>query len=242
MIEVKTASPDNQIEIRMSGRVTQTEYEATLIPALEKALGHTDHLRVLAIVDEGFTGFDLGAAWADTKMGLAHWRGFDRAALATDSAAMSLATRAFAPIMPCPVRVVPLAQVAEARAWLREAFGSIHVRDLGGPAIEVTLHGKPDPEDYARTSDRLDAHIKAHGDLRLLLDMRAFEGWQGLSALAAHFRIARSHIGQASRVAMVGDKGWQHMAERVGRHIVHADMRYFDGAAHDDAVAWIKGP
>ena len=239
MIELQQTSAPDQIEIRFSGHVSQSDYDSDLVPAIEKALTDCDQVRVLAIFDDGFKSFDMGAAWADTKMGLSHWRGFDRIAIATDSSWISIGTRALAPLFPCPVQVFSTSETEAARRWLRESLGSIHLTELGGKAIQLKLLGKLDPDAFRRAGEGLSAHIREHGGLRLMLDLREFDGWLGISALGAHLNVVRAHVGQAERIAMVGNKAWQHMAERAASKILSAETQFFDAENYEAAKAWL---
>jgi hypothetical protein len=239
MIEhLATRSPD-QIEFRFSGDVKQSDYETTLIPAVETALETQDTIRILVIFDESFSGFDLGAAWSDTKMGLSHWRGFDRVAVATDLGWLKIAMQGFAPLAPCPVRSFPLDQADDARRWLRESLGAVHITDLGGRAIQVQLLGQLDPDAIRAAEGELDRHISERGGFRLLLDLREFDGWQGVSALGAHFHLVRTHAGDADRIAVVGDKTWQNMAQRMAGRILDVPTQFFEPAQMEAAKVWL---
>jgi hypothetical protein len=239
MIEILPTTETDQLEFRLSGHITQAEYEAALVPAVEAALAKHDRVRVLVILDTGFTGLDMGAAWADTKMGLSHWRGFDRVAVVTDSSWIRVGTRAMAAIFPCPVQVFPAAELAAARDWQRAALGSINVAGLGGNAVQVAFHGKLAPEFYETLGPVLDAQIKDHGSLQLLLDLRDFDGWQGLSALGAHLKLARTHVADLQRIAVVADSAWVHMTERVIGGVVKAETKFFSADAFEAAKAWV---
>jgi hypothetical protein len=239
MIELLPTASTHQLEFRFAGKVTQSDYDAVLVPAVKEALGEHDRIRVLAIMDEDFTGFDMGAMWADTQMGLSHWRGFDRVAVVTGKNWMTVGVRAFAPLAPCPLKAFDLSETDEARRWLRESLGTVHLKELGGGAVQVQLLGKLDPEAIANASESLSAHIREHGGFRLLLDLREFEGWQGLSALGAHLGLVRDHSGDAQRIAVVGKKGWQHMAQRVAGQVLRAETQFFDADQFDAAKSWV---
>ncbi|WP_323781286.1 STAS/SEC14 domain-containing protein [Leisingera sp.] len=239
MIDIDTQMDGSLIEIRMSGRIRGEDYEATVVPAVEAALKEHDRIRVLAVVDEGFEGFDLSAAWADTKLGLGHWRGFDRCAVAADQSWVKTAIRVAAPLLPCPVQVFASDEADEARRWLRESLGAVHVTDLGGSCLQIKLMGKVDPEVYERAGRELDEKLREREGFRLLLDLTEFDGWQGLSAMAAHFRLARTHVGLLDRAAVVGDKGWQHMAQRIAGRILDAETRFFPSDEAGSAKTWL---
>ncbi|WP_170788874.1 SpoIIAA family protein [Ruegeria lacuscaerulensis] len=239
MITVHTSSDGAQIEVELSGEVTSTDYSETLVPAIESALAEHENVRLMAVVQPEFKGYDLGAAWSDTKLGLSHWRGFDRIAVVADQGWVQTSTRLAAPIMPCPMQVFELADIEEARRWLRESLGSIHVTDLGGPCVQISLLGKLDPDEYQKAGAHLDDLLRDKTGFRLLIDLSAFDGWRGLTALAAHFRLASGHIGRLDRAAIVGDKAWQHLAQRVASHVLGARTQFFPAEEIDNAKTWL---
>lgn len=239
MITVHTNSDGALIEVELSGEVTSADYTDTLVPAIEAALSEHDSIRLLAIVQPEFKGYDLGAAWSDTKLGLGHWRGFDRIAVVADQGWVQTSIRLAAPILPCPVQVFELADQEAARRWMRESLGSIHVLDLGGPCVQISLLGKLDPDEYKQAEADLDALLQNKPGFRLLIDLKEFDGWQGLSALAAHFRLASRHIGQLDRAAIVGDKSWQRIAQRVASHVLGTRTQFFPSEDMDNAKTWL---
>ncbi|SLN44271.1 hypothetical protein ROA7450_02141 [Roseovarius albus] len=240
MIKIETQVDGALLEVQMTGKIVSSDYEETLVPAIETALSYHDTIRMLVIAGDDFEGYDLSAAWADTKLGLSHWRGFDRVAVVTNKGWMRSSIRLFSPVFPCPVQVFALDTLEDARRWLRESLGTIHVIDLGGPAVQVSLIGDVDPEAYQRAEGDLDARIREREGFRLLLDLTEFTGWQGLSALRAHFALAREHAALPDRVAIVGNKGWQHLLQRVAGHFLNAESQFFDGVEMDAAKAWLK--
>ena len=239
MITVHKNSDGALIEVELSGEVTSADYASSLVPAIESALAEHDTVRLLAIVGEEFKGYDLGAAWSDTKLGLSHWRGFDRIGVVADQGWVQTSIRLAAPILPCPVQIFEMSELEAARRWLRESLGAIHVTDLGGPCVQISLLGKLDPEDYKQAGRDLDALLAQRDGFRLLIDLREFDGWQGLTAIAAHVRLAGGHIGLLDRAAIVGDKAWQRMAQRVASHILGARTEFFASDEIENAKSWL---
>jgi len=238
MIRIETGA-GNQLEMHLTGQVTQGDYDSVLIPAIEAALKEHDAIRVLGVVDEAFTGYDVGAMWADSKLGLTYWRGFDRLAVATDKGWIRMAVRAFAPLMPCPVQVFPLSEAEQARRWLRESLGAVHILDLGGPSLQVRLMGRPDAADFANAERDLDARLRERDGFRLLLDLREFDGWQGLGAIAGHFSLVREHAGLVQRAAVVGKHDWQKLGQRIAGRFLNAESQFFRGEEFEAAKTWL---
>jgi hypothetical protein len=72
-----------------------------------------------------------------------------------------------------------------------------------------------------------------------MLDLREFDGWSGLAAMGNHLSLVRDHRRVPVRIAIVGDKAWQKMGERVMSRFVNARTKFFDAGDYDGAVAWI---
>ncbi len=197
-------------------------------------------MRLLVVMESGFGDFTLGALWDDARMGLKHWRGFDRVAVVTGSTGVKRTIKAFSVAIPCPVMVFPPDQTEEARRWLSESLGAIHQTDLGDGVLHLALLGKVDAAVYEAEAEDLNAFIRANDRFRLLLDLREFDGWQGLGAVGEHLRMVRDRVALLDKAAIVGDAGWQKMAVGVGRRILGKEAEYFDGDRFDAAVAWLK--
>jgi stage II sporulation SpoAA-like protein len=241
MMKMTDTGSGHQLEVHLTGKASKVDYDTVLIPAVEAALKDHDRLRLLFVIDQGFTGYDVAAMWADTKLGVSFWNGFERLAVVAQSGWITVAVRAFAPLMPCPVKVFALDEVDEARRWIRESLGAVHIRDLGGPALQVQLMGRPDADDFDQAEGDLDARLRQREGFRLLLDLREFDGWQGLSAIAGHFTLAREHAPLAQKVAVVGRSEWQKLAQRVAGRFLNAQSRYFTDEEFEAAKTWLTG-
>jgi hypothetical protein len=68
-------------------------------------IGTHDRIKALLVFGEGFEGYDLAAVWDDARLGLRHWRGFERIAVVSDVGWLRTAVRAIGVAMPCPVRL-----------------------------------------------------------------------------------------------------------------------------------------
>ncbi|MEO8215568.1 MAG: STAS/SEC14 domain-containing protein [Acidobacteriota bacterium] len=118
MITLLPNLPENTIGISASGRVSGADYEAVLIPAVETALEKHKKLRLIYELSDDFTGFTAGAMWDDMKLGMAHLTAWERVAVVTDVSWIANAANMFRFVMPCPVKIFPLKDRAEAEAWI----------------------------------------------------------------------------------------------------------------------------
>lgn len=241
MIEVKTTGHDGLYEVHLTGVVTDTDYQDTLVPALDAAIKEHDRISVLVLFGEDFKDFTLGAMLDDARMGLRHWRGFDRLAVVTDKTWIRRTVTGLGLLMPCPVHVFPLAEADDARRWLSESLGAIHQIDLGDGVLHIQLRGQLDSSVYAAETEDLNAFIRANDRFRLLIDAREFDGWQGLGAVFEHLRIVRDHYRLIDRAALVGKAGWQRLGERALRGLSGAETKFFMPDAFEEAKVWIKG-
>ena len=239
MIETMSGLPDGTLGFSFQGHITAQDYERVLTPALDRALVQHDHLKLLAQLGPAFQGYDLGAAWADGREALRHWDGFERLALVSDVAWVPTAMAAFSLVMPCPVRVFANADFDEARRWLEESLGTMHL-DRQGDVVEVQLLGTLEARDYERIETDFNAELVGIDGVRLLLDLRQFDGWAGLGALAGQLALVRDHRRAMRRVAVVGNRTWQVLAEKLVSRFVDAETRFFEGADHALAETWVR--
>ncbi len=238
MIKLKQTASTQQLEVTLSGDVTANDYQSVLAPGIAAALEENDCVRLLVTVEDDVS-YDFGAAWSDLKLGLSHWRGFDRVAVVSNLDWVSNSIAVVAPFAPCPVQKFKLAEVEDARRWLRESLGALHLQDLGEHLIHIQLMGKLDPENYESRLEDINELLKGADGCKLLLDLREFEGWEGLSALSAHLHFALGHAPNFEKIAIVGNHAWQRMAERVGKRILRKEVKFFEQDHFDDARNWL---
>ena len=239
MIEKLATSHDNVLELRIAGVVSEEDYKKVLIPALDEAIEAHERIRALIRLESDLKEFTLGAMMQDGKLGLKHWNGFDRVAVVADDSVMTKTIRAFSVMYPCPVMVFPLDDEDGARRWLTESLGAIHQTDLGDDVLHVQLLGKLDAAVYEEEERDLNAFIHNHDRFKLLLDLREFDGWQGLGAVGRHLAVVRDHRDLVDRMAIVGDNGFAKMAKRLSKSFVKAEAKYFDADEFDEAKRWI---
>jgi hypothetical protein len=110
--------------------------------------------------------------------------------------------------------------------------------DTGGKVLEVRASGKLSREDYERFVPEVERLIGEHGKVRILFDMHDFHGWTA-GALWQDTRFAWRHFRDVERLAVVGEKAWQHGMAVACRPFTTARVRYFDRSKASQAEAWI---
>ena len=238
MIERLNDLPAGTVGFRCSDRLSGNDVEEVVAPAIRAAVAEYDHIKALLCFDSSFEGFSFSAAWDEAGLGLRYWDGFERVAVVTDLAWMRNGLRALAVLLPCPLRLFSAAEDANARRWLSEALGTIHV-DRQDEVITLTLIGQLDPGAYARIDDDLAQVFSAVDEPRVLLDLRQFEGWLGLRALRQHLALIREYHQRPQRLALVGADGRLPLAERLLRPFSHASTRSFTGGELLAAQEWL---
>lgn len=117
-MKLLTDFPDYVVAVSASGQVDADDYEKILVPAINAVLQSQRRVRVLYDLTPEFTGFSAGAMWDDAKLGLAHWKAWERIAVVTDVDWVAHATRMFAFLMPGLIKVFSNAERTDAEKWI----------------------------------------------------------------------------------------------------------------------------
>jgi stage II sporulation SpoAA-like protein len=108
-----------------------------------------------------------------------------------------------------------------------------------GKLLVICASGKLTKEDYERFLPEIERLIGRHGKIRVEFDMRDFHGWTA-GALWEDMKFDLKHFRDIERLAMVGDRAWEHAMAVFCRPFTTAQIRYFDRAKADLAEAWIE--
>ena len=112
--------PRDVMAIEATGKVTHEDYRNTLIPKAE-AMMAKGPIRMLYVIGQEFTGFELEALWDDSAFGFRHWHDFTHIAVVTDHPWMSAMVSMFKPLFHGEVRLFRLSELAAAKGWIRDA-------------------------------------------------------------------------------------------------------------------------
>ena len=118
MIELLKGFPDNVVAVSGKGRITKSDYDTVLIPAVEVALKLHEKVRLYYELEPDFDGYEAAAAWEDFKVGMEHLTRWERVALVTDVEWIKYAMQIFCFMMPGNMRIFPISEAEKARSWI----------------------------------------------------------------------------------------------------------------------------
>lgn len=111
--------------------------------------------------------------------------------------------------------------------------------DQQSKVVEVSVSGKLTKEDYEQFVPVIERRIAEHGKLRLLVRMHDFRGWEA-AALWDDVRFDARHFNDIERLAIVGEKAWEHGMALFCKPFTTAQVRYFEREQESEARAWLN--
>ena len=105
--------------------------------------------------------------------------------------------------------------------------------------IRLHVSGKLTKDDYEVFGPEVEQLINQHGKIRVLFDMEDFHGWTA-GALWEDVKFDVKHFKDIERIAMIGDKAWEHGMATFCRPFTSAKIRYFDRSEAEKAEEWIQ--
>ena len=120
MLKIINDLPANVLGISAEGKITGSDYEKVLIPALEAKLKANKKVRMIYQLGSDFTGFEMSAMLDDAKMGLKHLSVWDRIALVSDHETINSFAKFFGYLMTCELRIFKNDELREAKSWVTE--------------------------------------------------------------------------------------------------------------------------
>lgn len=118
--------------------------------------------------------------------------------------------------------------------------GLVLQETAGSNVLEVEVSGKLTRGDFERFIPEVEAFIRKHGKIRVLLVMRNFHVWN-LGALWEEVKFDVRHFDDFERIAMVGENKWQQWMSRACEPFTSAQIRYFHADEVETARAWLRG-
>lgn len=110
--------------------------------------------------------------------------------------------------------------------------------DIVGNVVEIHLTGKLTAENYEEFVPTIEAAIREHGKIRVLVVMHDFHGWSA-GALWEDVKFDAKHFRDIERLALVGESKWEKGMSVFCRPFTTAKIKYFDIAQVEQAREWV---
>ena len=107
-----------------------------------------------------------------------------------------------------------------------------------GKSLVIHVSGKLAKMDYPDFVSEFERLVRQHGRLRVLFDMTGLQGWD-VGAALEDIKFEIKHFADIERMAMVGEKKWQHGMTVFFKPFTKATIRYFDRAEIAEARKWL---
>jgi hypothetical protein len=120
MIQKLPESSGNILGFRISGKLTEADYQDILVPAMEKAMKEYPKIRVVWVMEK-FEGWTVGGGWEDFLLGL-KFSAVERMATVIDESWdewLTLLFKAFTTLTRTELRFFKKERIDEAWEWLQ---------------------------------------------------------------------------------------------------------------------------
>jgi hypothetical protein len=108
-----------------------------------------------------------------------------------------------------------------------------------GNILGFLMSGRLHDRDYAQFVPIIESAVDEFGKVRLLAQFHDFHGWDP-HALWDDIKFSSRHCHDVERIALVGDKKWEHWMAGVCKPFTKATIQYFDVADEERAWAWLE--
>lgn len=104
--------------------------------------------------------------------------------------------------------------------------------------LTMRLSGKLTKQDYTRFVPEIERMIKAHGKVRILMELVDFHGWT-VAAAWEDIKFDMRHFSDIECIAIVGDAAWEKGMTLLLKPFTKAKVKYFDASQMAAAKTWI---
>ena len=120
MIEIMLESEANILFVKATEKLTARDYEEVFIPKINQLIEEYGKVRVVVLLAENFSGWEIGAAWDDAVFGIQHRNDFEKMAVVGGPKWGQWATKISAHFMNGQAAVYDIPDFQSAVAWVKE--------------------------------------------------------------------------------------------------------------------------
>jgi hypothetical protein len=95
-------------------------------------------------------------------------------------------------------------------------------------------------EDFETLGTDMGALIEREGSVCLMLDLEEFH-WESPSVWGTDLKFGKAHHDKIDKMAVVGDKKWQHLMTNISAPFYTRDAKWFHTADRAAAWDWLRG-
>ena len=115
----------------------------------------------------------------------------------------------------------------------------IKIEPIAPTALKVTPPATLKANDFKEAAPQVDALIRQHGKIRLLVDATCFTGWENMEAFETHMNFVKTHQQSIDRIAVITGQIWQQWFAGVLGLFVHPEIRMFEQPQEPAARQWL---
>lgn len=237
--------PDHVIGLKITGKITASDYRAILIPLVEEKLKSHKRIDCLCVIENRFPGAEPAAMWEDMRLGLSNMNHWGRIALVTDIHWIESSISLFKIFWPGHLRHFELGDYDKAKNWVCEHHrASVEVEidvDHGLLILRPSQDHALTEYDFELISDIADSYLSEHDSIYgILISSRHFPGWQGFSAMMSHMKFVHDHHRKIERIAVVTNSPMGKFADHIADHFVRAEIKSYEYDQYDIALDWLN--
>jgi hypothetical protein len=105
-----------------------------------------------------------------------------------------------------------------------------------GSVLGYKISGDMTKSDYQTLVPAVEAAVKEHGSISLVLDMTGFH-WEKVSAWGADLSFGKQFHDSIDKMALVGNKNWEKHLTKLAQPYYAKAAKYFE--TDDDAWGWL---
>ncbi len=120
MIEIMSESEGKVFVVKATGKLTVRDYEEAFIPKINQLIEEYGKVRVVVLLAENFSGWDIGAVWGDASFGIQHRHDFEKIAVVGGSKWVKWATKISFNFIDGQAAVYDIPEFQSAVAWVKE--------------------------------------------------------------------------------------------------------------------------
>ena len=115
----------------------------------------------------------------------------------------------------------------------------IEIENISTNILRIVVPEKLRADDFYEIAPKVDAIIRQHKRICLMIDASKFKGWENIAALEKHVGFVKDHQNKIARIAVIAPHDWQHWLIGTVKIFVHPEIRAYEIGQEREALQWI---